>query len=89
MTDNEIWMFWCNRPAVEEGEDDSMEAELVSTVRRILAASKQPARKALTDEDCARIYNEANDITTKNPPLTTARIFTAMRAAHGINGSEG
>lgn len=41
-------------------------------------------RKPLTDEDCTRIYNEANGITTKNPPITTERIFKAMRAAHGI-----
>ena len=41
-------------------------------------------RKPLTDEDCTRIYNEANGITIKNPPITTERIFKAMRAAHGI-----
>lgn len=25
----------------------------------------------LSDEECTSIYNEANGITTKNPPLTT------------------
>lgn len=49
------------------------------------AVDSLPAqRKPLTDEDCTRIYNEANGITTKNPPITTERIFKAMRAAHGI-----
>ena len=51
----------------------------------LVQAIEQPAqRKPLTDEDCTRIYNEANGITTKNPPITTERIFKAMRAAHGI-----
>lgn len=34
----------------------------------------------LTDEDLTRIYNEANGIDGKNPPITTMRIFAAMRA---------
>lgn len=46
----------------------------------------QPVAQPLTDEDCTRIYNEANNITIKNPPITTARVFAAMRAAH-IHGS--
>ena len=49
-----------------------------------LYTSLPAQRKPLTDEDCTRIYNEANGITTKNPPITTERIFKAMRAAHGI-----
>jgi hypothetical protein len=53
-----------------------------------LAAQPTPyvasPRVPLTDEDCTRIYNEANGITTKNPPITTQRIFAAMRSAHGI-----
>ena len=44
----------------------------------------QPERAPLSDADCTRIYNEANDITDKNPPITTQRIFAAMRAAHDI-----
>ena len=46
----------------------------------------QPVAQPLTDEDCTRIYNEANNITVKNPPISTSRIFAAMRAAH-IHGS--
>ena len=53
-------------------------------VRADAIAAPQPV--ALTDEDCTRIYNEANNITVKNPPISTSRIFAAMRAAH-IHGS--
>jgi hypothetical protein len=35
----------------------------------------------MTDEQLTAIYNEANDITGKRLPITTARIFAAMRAA--------
>ena len=38
LTDDEIWEFWCSRPKVLEGEDDSMEAEFVTAVRAVLAA---------------------------------------------------
>ena len=38
LTDEEIWKFWWSRPEVAEGEDDSMEAEFVAAVRRVLAA---------------------------------------------------
>ena len=38
LTDEEIWKFWCSRPEVSEGEDDSMEAEFVTSVRAVLAA---------------------------------------------------
>jgi hypothetical protein len=38
LTDEEIWKFWWSRPEVPEGEDDSMEAEFVAAVRRVLAA---------------------------------------------------
>ena len=38
LTDDEIWKFWCSRPEVSEGEDDSMEAEFVTSVRAVLAA---------------------------------------------------
>ena len=38
LTDEEIWKFWCSRPEVPEGEDDSMEAVFVAAVRRVLAA---------------------------------------------------
>jgi hypothetical protein len=38
LTDAEIWKFWWNKPEVPEGEDDSMEAEFVASVRRVLAA---------------------------------------------------
>jgi len=38
LSDAEIWKFWWNKPEVSEGEDDSMEAEFVAAVRRILAA---------------------------------------------------
>jgi hypothetical protein len=35
-----------------------------------------------TDQELTRIYNEANGIGEgKSPPITTQRIFTAMRAA--------
>lgn len=52
--------------------------------RGFVKHSPPAQRKPLTDEDCTRIYNEANGITTKNPPITTERIFKAMRAAYGI-----
>jgi hypothetical protein len=54
------------------------------TIDMAREAAAQPATVPLTDEECTRIYNEANGITTKNPPITTQRIFAAMRAAHGI-----
>jgi hypothetical protein len=38
LTDEEIWKFWWARPEVPDGEDDSMEAEFVAAVRRVLAA---------------------------------------------------
>ena len=38
LTDEEIWKFWWARPEVQDGEDDSMEAEFVAAVRRVLAA---------------------------------------------------
>ena len=38
LTDGEIWKFWWSRPEVPDGEDDSMEAEFVAAVRRVLAA---------------------------------------------------
>lgn len=35
----------------------------------------------MTNEDLTRLYNEANGIPEgKAPPITTERIFTAMRA---------
>lgn len=37
LTDEEIWKFWWSRPEIQEGEDDSMEAEFVAAVRRVLA----------------------------------------------------
>jgi hypothetical protein len=43
----------------------------------------------LTDDDCTRIYNEANGITTKNPPLSTERIFKAMRQAYAQGYAQG
>jgi hypothetical protein len=38
LTDEELWKFWWSRPEVPDGEDDSMEAEFVAAVRRVLAA---------------------------------------------------
>ena len=38
LSDEEIWKFWWARPEVQEGEDDSMEAEFVAAVRAVLAA---------------------------------------------------
>jgi hypothetical protein len=38
LTDDEIWKFWWARPAVPDGEDDSMEAQFVAAVRAIEAA---------------------------------------------------
>ena len=35
----------------------------------------------MTDEGLTALYNEANGITGKRMPITTARIFTAIRAA--------
>lgn len=35
----------------------------------------------MTNEELTQIYHEANGIVGKNPPITTERIFTAMRAA--------
>ena len=36
LSDDEIWQFWCNRPEVPEGEDDSMEAEFVAACKRAI-----------------------------------------------------
>jgi hypothetical protein len=73
---------------VLEGRDWSLLEATQESLREHMAEIKrlkeaQPAGP-LTDGDCTRIYNEANGITTKNPPITTQRIFAAMRAAHGI-----
>lgn len=38
LMDEEIWKFWWARPAVPDGEDDSMEAQFVAAVRAIEAA---------------------------------------------------
>ena len=38
LTSEEIWKFWWARPEVQDGEDDSMEAEFVAAVRAVLAA---------------------------------------------------
>jgi len=38
LSDDEIWQFWCNRPEVPEGEDDSMEAEFVAACKRAIEA---------------------------------------------------
>jgi hypothetical protein len=43
LTDDEIWKFWWDKPEVQEGEDDSMEAQFVSACRKaIKAAAPQP-----------------------------------------------
>ena len=41
-----------------------------------------------TDAELTRIYNEANGIDGKNPPITTERIFRAMRAAYTLGLEE-
>jgi hypothetical protein len=55
-----------------------------------LAASKQPARKALTPEHIANLHRDAY---TKCKAFTTLETYTAfaraIEAAHGITGSEG
>ncbi len=38
LSDDEIWQFWCNRPEVPEGEDDSLEAEFVAACKRAIEA---------------------------------------------------
>ena len=39
----------------------------------------------MTDEELTALYNAANNITGgKNPPISTARIFAAMRRAAAI-----
>lgn len=57
---------------VQEWADRAKEAE---------SKLAQPESVELTDADCTRIYNEANGITDKNPPISTKFIFAAMRAA--------
>ncbi len=46
LTDDEIWKFWWSRPAVPDGEDDSMEALFVAAVRAILATQGITGEKA-------------------------------------------
>ena len=44
---------------------------------------------SFTDEDLTKIYNNANDIgKDKNQPITTERIFKAMRACLRYNLTE-
>lgn len=44
----------------------------------------------MTNEDLTRLYNEANGIPEgKAPPITTERIFTAMRAAAQLDRTSG
>lgn len=38
----------------------------------------------MTNEECTRIYNQANGITNKHPPISTERIFIAMRACRKL-----
>ena len=43
----------------------------------------------MTNEDLTRLYNEANGIPEgKAPPITTERIFTAMRACLTISAKQ-
>lgn len=62
--------------------------ELNWEIRPVYLTPQPVAREPLTNEECTQIYHEANNITTKNPPITTERIFNAMRAAHGIKGGQ-
>lgn len=43
----------------------------------------------MTDDELTALYNEANGISGKRLPITTQRIFTAMRAAHGAAFRDG
>jgi hypothetical protein len=74
---------------LEETDDScNYERQIIDAIDKAASINTPPAAQLapvpLTDEDCTRIYNEANGITTKNPPITTQRIFAAMRAANGI-----
>ena len=40
LTDEEIWRFWCDKPEVPEGGDDSMEAQFVSACRKAIEAAQ-------------------------------------------------
>ena len=40
---------------------------------------QEDANCAWSNDELTAIYNEANGITVKNPPITTERIFAAMR----------
>lgn len=64
------------------------QAHQLAVVEPLFTAPQPVAREPLTNEECTQIYHEANNITTKNPPITTERIFNAMRAAHGIKGGQ-
>lgn len=41
LSDAEIWKFWHSRPEVQEGEEDSMEAQFVAAVRGVIASIKK------------------------------------------------
>ncbi|MFZ1754109.1 MAG: hypothetical protein WAU10_10210 [Caldilineaceae bacterium] len=42
----------------------------------------------MSDEDLTKLYNAANGIVGKRLPITTARIFAAMRAAYAAGKAE-
>ena len=58
----------------------------VTTVGRIVFSNNTcPLPRGFTDEELTEIYNRANGITDgKAPPITTQRIFTAMRAMRDL-----
>ena len=58
--------------------------DAILDARRVALALQRPPR-IFTDAELTEIYNRANGITGgKSPPITTQRIFTAMRAMRDL-----
>lgn len=50
-----------------------------------MSKENEPSPAEVSSEELTRIYNESNGIDGKNPPITTERIFKAMRACLALN----
>ena len=50
-----------------------------TTTAQAADSVQEDANCAWSNDELTAIYNEANGITVKNPPITTERIFAAMR----------
>lgn len=60
--------------------DNGMKPPVMHCVPFYLHPAPTPEGWQPSDDELTAIYNKVNGITDKHPPITTKRIFTAMRA---------